>query len=248
MNISIKDVRKNAARLLINPLILFFEIAGVLLILTLSIIPSFTNLDLQKNIWPIVLLAVIVFGAFIIIPIVYFIAKNNKKIQIRYIKDIIETKYNYAKVLRMYSEEFAKKVHELAEEKFSDITETFGQSIDYTEEQWQTVERDVMEKLKLSWLKVKKLIDETPDKDAKDDLKESYREPKAEMLEHLKGIKLLFESKKNLAIDEFQQKVSVFINARETMITKNARRNESSAQHQEAVAKTWEIFLKQNYN
>ena len=196
MNINIKDIRKNAAKIAVSYLVVFFYISGVLIIITLIIMGGYMHINLLKNLWPIRLLAIDVIGAFIVIPIVYLIAMHSKKLQIRYIKEVIESKYTYAKALRSYSDEFSKKVFALADEKISEITKLSSTAIDYDQEQWKTVEDYVKKKLEASWKKVKKMIDETSDQDTKNELYESFIEHKAEMLEHLKVSKSLYDSKK----------------------------------------------------
>ncbi len=247
MTIDIKSVRSNAAKLAVNSLIIYFVFAGVFIILALFILGGFMHLNLQKNPWPLVLLAIDVFGALTIIPIVYFVAKNSKKLQIRYIRDIIDSKYNYAKVLRSYSGEFSQKVYALADEKFSELTKVSSEAIDYTVEQWKVVEIDMENNLELTWKKVMRKIDETNDKDIKQDIFESYLDHKAEILEHMKAIKLLFETKKYNTIEGFQKQVDIYMNSREKMITSNTERNEAYAIEQETIAKNWEEFLKNNY-
>lgn len=247
MSINIKNVRKNAAKLYVNSLILFFEIAAVLIILTLFVLGGFMHLNLQKSPWPIVVLVIDVFGAFTIVPIVYLIARNSKTIQIKYVNDIIESKKNLANTIRSYSEDYSKVIHKFADLKFSELTKNSSNAIDYDVEQYKVVESDTNKELDLTWKDVKKKIDETIDKDTQDDMYESYIDYKAEVLEQLKVIKKLYEQKKYNTIDDFQKKVDEYMYTREKMIANKSERNEAYAKEQETIAEDWVNFLKNNY-
>lgn len=247
MNIRIKDVKKNAAFTVTTPFALFSACFGVFVVVLFIILRSFVYIDFEKSIWPFAVLGGAIAIFLIGTPIVYLFAFQSKKVQKRYVQDIIETKYNYARVLRSYAEDFSKKVHEIAEEQFSRLSKSSEKTIDDIEERWALVEEDMKLKMKLAWQEVKKVIDDLDDAEAKDDFRDRYRKHEAEMLEHLQKIKQLFESRKMSTVDEFQEKVSIFIDAREKMIAKNNDEHEASAKAQEEIAKSWEDFLKQHF-
>ncbi len=247
MNIRIKDVKKNAAFTVATPFALFSACFGVFVVVLFIILRSFVYIDFEKGIWPLAVLGGAIAIFLIGTPIVYLFAFQSKKVQKRYVQDIIETKYNYARVLRSYAEDFSKKVHEIAEEQFSRLSKSSEKTIDDIEERWVLVEEDMKLKMKLAWQEVKKVIDDLDDTEAKDDFRDRYRKHEAEMLEHLQKIKQLFESRKMSTVDEFQEKVTIFIDAREKMIAKNNDEHEASAKAQEEIAKSWEDFLKQHF-
>lgn len=244
MNITVKDVSKKAAKLFVSNLILGLEIAGVLFVAVLLIAKP----DIQKHPWLIGILAIIIiFGFFILLPIVYLVARNNKKVQIGYIKDIIENKYVYARVLRNYSEDFARTVRLQGEVYFAALTDNFSKQVDDTEEQRETAKQYFSNMMQLSFQKAKKIIDETDDPDRKQEMKEAYRDHKKKMLELVDSVNASFDLVVSGTLEDFQKEVDIAVEKREQLISENTAYNENSAKEQEDIAREWENFLQKNY-
>lgn len=241
--ISIKKVRKNTASLLHGKMYIILSLTGLVCILLFIFVFNPIN-----HPWVVILFAIIAFTLVLSHPISRLIARNSKKMQIAYVKDMIKSNKSMAQFFRDQVAVYKQDIVGTSETVFKKINNDFATQladIDIEEEGIRTHMKALLEK---AWNAAQEALRKTKDNDTKDEIRERYKQYSDSHLQSTEELIALLKEKREATSTDCEERIEYALDARERLVEEYYNDIEKVAKKYESQAAEWEDFLQENYN
>ncbi|MBP6904426.1 MAG: hypothetical protein KBB91_00010 [Candidatus Pacebacteria bacterium] len=241
--ISIKKVRKNTASLLHGKMYIILSLTGLVCILLFIFVFNPIN-----HPWVVILFAIIAFTLVLSHPISRLIARNSKKMQIAYVKDMIKSNKSMAQFFRDQVAVYKQDIVGTSETVFKKINDDFGTQLADIDVEEETIRSQMKTLLEKAWNAAQEALRKTKDNDTKEEIRERYKQYSDSHLQSTEELITLLKEKREATSTDCEERIEYALTARERLVEEYYNDVEKVAKKYESQAAEWEDFLQENYN
>lgn len=240
--ISLKKVRKNTASLLQGKMFIILSLAGLACILLFIFVFNPIN-----HPWVVILFAIVAFMLVLSHPISRLIARNSKKMQIAYVKDIIKSNKSMAQFFRDQVAIYKQDIVGASETVFKKINDDFETQLVDIDAQEEIVRSQMKAFLEKAWNAAQEALRKTKDTDTKEEIRERYKQYSDSHLQSTEQLIALLKEKREAVSIDCEERIDYALNSREQLVEDYYNDIEKVAKEYEVQAIEWEDFLQKNY-